>query len=245
MALALLTASFALGQPAEAAHTRIDASFKFAGRNVRLEIFKPATPGPAPAALVLHGASGIGSGWFVYPFAQAMADKGVAAVVVHYYDGLGKRGGKASPSIFRTRDAILEAAIKYVLSRPDIRSDGLGIYGMSLGGFHALSLGVGDERVRAVVSLGGALSGHIPRRSTAALPPTLLLHGDKDAVVPFRRAVATSKAIEQGGALVDLKVYRGEGHSLSQRAHSDAVRATARFMANALRPGRVLADSRR
>ena len=80
-----------------------------------------------PAALVLHGASGVGRGWFVYPFATALAAQGVAAVIVHYYDGLGKRRRKASPSIFETRDRILGAAIGYVLSRPGIRSDGLGI----------------------------------------------------------------------------------------------------------------------
>ncbi|MGY9058100.1 MAG: dienelactone hydrolase family protein [Alphaproteobacteria bacterium] len=230
-------------EAASAATRKIDARFSYGGRSIRVEIFRPAGSGVAPAALVLHGASGVGRGWFVYPFAKALAAQGVAAAVVHYYDGLGKRRGKASPRIFETRDRILEAAIDYVLSRPDIRSDGLGIYGMSLGGFHALSLGVRDRRVRAVVSLGGGLSGHIPEKNVRRLPPTLLLHGSRDRVVPLVRALKISKAMERFGIPVQLKVYQGEGHSFSRRAHTDAVAAVARFLSRGLRGPRRLAES--
>jgi len=226
--------ALAVERPADAAIRKLAASFQFEGRTVRVEIFRPADGKQRPAALVLHGASGIGGGWFVYPFAEAMARRGLVAAVVHYYDGLGRRKGRSSPRIFSTRDRILKSAISYVLARPDTENRKIGVYGMSLGGFHALSLGVQDARIAAVVSLGGALSGHLRPESTRNLPPTLLLHGDRDRVVPFRRALGVSRLMETYGAPGELKIYKGEGHSLSSRAHKDAVLTTARFMARTL-----------
>lgn len=247
LAVAAALAAFiaiAAGDAYAGAIQRSKATFLYDGRPVRVEFFRPAGVQRPPAALVLHGASGIGQGWYVYPFAEALARRGVAAAVVHYYDGLGKRGQKASPSIFEVRDDILEKAIDFVLARKDVRSDGLGIYGMSLGGYHALSLGARDERIRAVVSLGGALSNHISLAAAGRLPHTLLIHGSRDRVVPFERALAASHAIEQSGAAGALKIYKGEGHSLSQKAHADAVETVARFLSEGLRKPRQLAESK-
>lgn len=240
--LAALIGFALIAQDAHAAVQRVTASYRHEGRTVRVEIFRPAGSHAVPGALVLHGASGLGSGWFVYPFAKAMAERGVAAAVVHYYDGLGKRKGKASPRIFQTRERIVKGALDFLARRKDIQSDALGVYGMSLGGFHALALGVADKRVRAVVSLGGGLSGHIPKSAVANLPPTLLVHGSRDRVVPFKRALDVSRAIERVGGPVEMKIYRGVGHSLSRNAHADAVNTIARFMATTLRANRMVAE---
>lgn len=229
--------------PAAAETRKVAASFEYAGKKVRVEIFRPAGSAAAPTALVLHGASGVGQGHFVYPFAQALAEAGVAAAVVRYYDGLDRKRRRDSPAIFEARERIILAAIDYLTNRKDVAPGGVGVYGMSLGGFHALSLGVRDRRVKAVVSLGGALSRHIAEPRLAELPPTLLLHGGRDKIVPFARALATSRAIERFGQAGELKVYPREGHSFSPKAHSDAVESVARFLAEGLRPDRQLAES--
>lgn len=242
MAICICLATIA-SDGAAAAIVRIDTAFQFAGRTVRVEIFRPDNGAPAAAALVLHGASGVGRGWFVYPFARALARRGMAAAVVRYYDGLGPRRGKASPGIFETRDRILRAAIDHVLALKNVRSDGLGVYGMSLGGFHALSLGVRDPRVKAVVSLAGGLSGHIPPQQLRRLPPTLILHGSRDRVVPFDRALKVSQEIEKHGAPGKIKIYPGEGHAFSRQAHDDAIEVVARFLSEGLRRPSDLAEN--
>jgi dienelactone hydrolase len=242
---AALLAFAIFAQDAHAAVQRISTSYRYQGKTIRVEIYRPIGSHAVPGALVLHGASGLGRGWFVYPFAKAMAERGVAAAVVHYYDGLGKRKGKASPRIFRTREKIVKSALDFMARRKDVKSDALGVYGMSLGGFHALALGVADKRVRAVVSLGGGLSGHIPKSAVRNLPPTLIVHGSRDRVVPFKRALAVSKAIEKVGGPVQMKVYRGVGHSLSSKTHKDAVNTIARFMAKTLRAKRMVAEAPR
>lgn len=239
----LSLAMFALDGAASAASVRDNTYFIYGGRKVRVEMIRPAGAAQAPAALILHGASGVGRGWYIYPFAEAMAKQGVAAAVVHYYDGIRRRRGKASPDIFETRDRILRAAITHVLAQKGVRRDGVGIYGMSLGGFHALSLGVRDPRVKAVVSLAGALSGHIPPQQLRRMPPTLILHGSRDRVVPFDRALKVSRAMEAYGAPGDIKIYPGEGHSFTPKAHKDAVGLVARFLSRGLKTSRRLAEN--
>ena len=222
---------------------KIKGAFAYEGRKVRVEIVRPTGEAPAPTALVLHGASGVGQGLYVYPFADELARRGVAAAVVRYYDGLGRKRGKASAKIFRTRDRILKAAIDYLVTRKDVSADRIGVYGMSLGGFHALSLGVHDPRVKSVVSLGGALSSHIPKERLLRLPPTLILHGGRDRVVPLKRALDLKQASADWNAPAEIKIYKGEGHSLSQKARADAVESVAKFLSRTLQADRQVATT--
>ena len=234
MIVAALCAALIANDTLAAGVTKQEQAFLFDGRSVRVEVFRPRGDAPAPAALVLHGASGVGQGWYVYPFAEALASRGVAAYVVHYYDGLGRRGRKASPKIFRLREKIVAKALDFVASQPDVLADRIGAYGMSLGGFHALALGVQDGRVKSVASLGGAMSRHIPATAIGNMPPTLILHGGRDRVVPLNRALGLKKAMAKAGVDGEIKIYKGEGHSFSRRAHADAIESVARFMANSL-----------
>lgn len=224
-----------------ASFNKRDAAFLFDGRKVRVEVFRPVGDAPGPAALVLHGASGIGQGFYVYPFAKALAAKGVTAFVVRYYDGIGGGKRKASPAIFRLRERVMKAAVDFVSVQSYVLSDRIGVYGMSLGGFHALALGVQDKRIRSVVSLNGAMSNHIPTSQLNNMPPTLILHAGRDRVVPLNRTLKLKRAMERAGVDGQIKIYKGEGHSLSRRAHADAVESVAEFLASELGAARPVA----
>lgn len=226
-----------------ASFNKRDAAFLFDGRKVRVEVFRPAGDAPGPAALVLHGASGIGEGFYVYPFAKALAARGVTAFVVRYYDGLGGRKRKASPAIFRLRERVMKAAVDFVSVQKYVLSDRIGVYGMSLGGFHALALGAQDKRIRSVVSLNGAMSSHIPLSQLEHMPPTLILHSGRDRVVPLNRTLKLKRAMEKAGVEGQIKIYKGEGHSLSRRAHADAVESVAGFLSSELGAARPVATS--
>jgi len=239
---AILMIAASASAPA-ASFDKHDAAFLFDGRKVRVEVFRPAGDAPGPAALVLHGASGIGQGFYVYPFAKALAAQGVTAFVVRYYDGLGARKRKASASIFRLRERVMNAAVDFVSVQSYVLSDRIGVYGMSLGGFHALALGAQDDRIKSVVSLNGAMSNHIPSSKLQNMPPTLLLHSGRDRIVPLNRTLKLKREMEQAGADGQIKIYKGEGHSLSRRAHADAVKSVAGFMASSLGAARPVASS--
>ncbi len=49
--------------------------------------------------------------------------------------------------------------------------------------------------------------------------PTLILHGENDPAVPVAQAYAFYRALRERGVPVELVVYPGEGHGLSERAH--------------------------
>ncbi len=49
--------------------------------------------------------------------------------------------------------------------------------------------------------------------------PTLILHGEDDPAVPVAQAYAFYRALRERNVPVELVVYPGEGHGLSERAH--------------------------
>lgn len=114
---------------------------------------------------------------------------------------------------------------------------------MSLGGFHALALGAQDERIKSVVSLNGAMSRHIPDSRLGAMPPTLMLHSGRDRIVPLNRALSLKQALANAGVDGSIKIYRGEGHSLSRRAHADAVESVAKYLAQKLGASQPIATA--
>ena len=100
------------------------------------------------------------------------------------------------------------------------------VLGFSLGAYLALSLGSIDAR-QAVAEYFGGLPREI-RPFMRRLPPTLILHGDADTVVPVAEAYSLQKALEERKVPYELEIYPGEGH------HFDAetrVKADARMHA--------------
>jgi dipeptidyl aminopeptidase/acylaminoacyl peptidase len=70
-----------------------------------------------------------------------------------------------------------------------------------------------------------------------AFPPTLLLHGECDEVVPVAHARATAAALLAAGAAdVRLKIYAGERHTIvsGPAAADDAYQTTLTFLAERL-----------
>jgi carboxymethylenebutenolidase len=86
-----------------------------------------------------------------------------------------------------------------------------------------------------MVDLFGALPEPFASRTTA-LPPTLVLHGEADTIVPVaeaHRLVAKLKAI---GTPFDVRIYPNEGHVLSPVAGFDAARRIVAFLNEHIAP---------
>lgn len=215
--------------------TRSASSFTHGGHRVAVEVVRPATRDALPAVLVLHGASGKGRGYYIDAYAAQIAAQGLAVFVVSYFDGLGPRVRRpASANLFTARDAVIRSAIDYAQSRRDVRRGPVGIYGFSLGGFHALSVASSDHRVGAAVSLGGALSNHIDPTRLSRMPPVLLLHGTRDGTVPFARTIDTGRTLERIGSSYEMTIYPRNGHQLAALVREDTIGRTADFLARRL-----------
>jgi dipeptidyl aminopeptidase/acylaminoacyl peptidase len=256
--LAPLTAALArpgaVGNPDRYPPARVE-TYQTDGRSVTVEVFParglPAgsgkdsgkAPEKAPAVLLLHGASGLGRGEMIYPYAKAMAQAGISAFVVHYFDGIEPRRARhpAAAGLFAEREQVIEDALKHVRALPYVDRSRVGLFGMSLGGFHALGLGVQDPRITAVVDVFGALPAVIDRAEVRRMPPVLILHGARDRVVPVERARQLAAGLARAGVDYDIKIYPDQGHVFRDAALADSVRRTTEFLSEHLSPTRVAA----
>lgn len=233
-------------EPARSAAQARGDGFTTDGRWVRVDIIKGDTSllgyaGKAPAVLILHGSHGLGDGSLFYPQAKALADRGISAFVVHYFDGL-TDARKASPALHERREKVIADAISYVSKLGYVDAEKIGVFGLSLGGFHALSLGSRDARVQAVVNMFGAMPAEVQRKGVDRMPPTLVLHGDRDRIVPVRKAHELASLLKDVGAEYEVKIYNGEGHAFKGNAKDDSIARTTDFFERHLGSDRALLD---
>ncbi len=160
-----------------------------AGEAVGIDRFEPKAAGKHPAVLIVHGAGGLtmGGPWF-HDSALLLARRGYVAHVVHYFDLTETRVAniptmrKHFPDWMPSADGVSNAR-----RQPNVDEDRVGLLGFSLGSYLSLSLAMCDYRVLAIVeNFGGLPDVLIPDVKT--LPPTLILHGDADLVVPVAEA---------------------------------------------------------
>jgi dienelactone hydrolase len=212
------------------------AGFSSGGRVIAVEAFEPAeATGKRPAVLMLHGADGLSYNQY-RTGARAIAAAGYQVFLVHYLDRTGERRASFatafqnfSPWADTVRDALAGAA-----AQPQVDADRIGIVGVSLGAALGLSVSAGNPAVKGLVSYFGPLpQGAIT--PGARLPPTLVLHGGADAIVPVANAYAIQNLLAAQGVEHDVKVYAGEGHGFSGDAERDATRRVLAFLTRTLK----------
>ena len=214
-----------------AAEGRTD-HFLSGGQRIAVEVF-PAPRADAPCVIVLHGASGLAAGnRFLAQVAGGFASLGFHTYLVHYFERTGTTyAGDATiqASFPAWRETVRDAGAWVQRDHPDAR---VGIFGYSLGGYLAVATSAQDASVSAVVELAGGLAeGTTP----AKLPPTLVLHGDRDTRVPFAEAGRLKATLERTGSVHEMHVYQGEGHILSFPSYLDVVQRGAAFFGRHLR----------
>ena len=209
-------------------------------KNIDVVVYEPQKPGSFPALLVIHGSSGPVSS-FVGNYAQQLANLGYVVFFVHYFDATGTlyASFSAIQKHFLTWTTAIADAISFAERHPKVDSSRIGLLGVSLGGYLSLSLASKDSRVAAVVSLMGGMP---PEFITDArrMPPTLLLHGEADPVVPVSEAYAVEALLKQLGTKHELKTYPGQGHSFRGMAQADALMRTLKFLSRHLKQENVL-----
>lgn len=222
--------------------SRLDTAFISGGELIEVERFAPrgaASMGEQgsrtrhPAILVLHASGGLlaRGGATVRQWADAFAEHGYVAFVVHYFDRTGdvRTDDAYEDATFPLWTAALRDAVTFARSDRHVDSTRVDAFGVSLGGFMALALGADDPRVsRLVVLSGGFFDALAPQ--VHRLPPTLLIHGDSDDVVPLAEARRVDRTLSRLGVPHALVVYPGASHTLDDSLVSDAERRALRFL---------------
>jgi carboxymethylenebutenolidase len=205
-------------------------TFSSGGKAIRIDRFLPAGDKQLPAVIALHGSTGMAESFSDQP-ARMLAASGYAVFLLHYFD----RTGTVVPTKQEMHDlfpdwmAVISDSIGYVNQLAQVEKDRVGLIGISLGAYLALSMGATDPRVKAVVDFCGGLPKELAAQC-AQMPPTLILHGEVDTSVPVAEAHRVEALMRRTNSAYEKKIYPGVGHFFSGATMMDAAQKTLSFL---------------
>jgi dienelactone hydrolase len=195
-----------------------------------------------PAVLLLHGSGGNVDFWAsrLSPF---LHEGGISLYAPHYFD----RTGTTRADLVMMNDGIhvpqwietLDAALHFVASRPAVDPERIVLAGISLGAFLALAFaaelstvtsGREHRRIRALLDVSGGLVEPYASRATVHFPPTLILHGATDSIVPVSYAQDLDRRLTQLGVSHRSEIFPGEGHWFSAGAFPRMLLGVSSFL---------------
>jgi carboxymethylenebutenolidase len=209
----------------------VRTTFDFLGQPVSLEQFLPSQPGRHPIVMALHGSGGMAGGQESSQFAQLLADQGFCVFAPHYFEPSGIHWADDA-TIWREFPNwmwIISSAIDFAQQQPATDPNSIGLVGFSLGGYLALSLGVEQKRIKAVVDFFGGMPDHFAERLNG-MPPVLILHGQQDRRVPVTEAHKIASLLDSRHLPYELKIYQNAGHGFGGLDMMDAGRRTFFFL---------------
>jgi dipeptidyl aminopeptidase/acylaminoacyl peptidase len=213
--------------------------FPTSGSNAEAYLTRPAGPGPFPLMILLHGHTlgSIGAESMVSEaeaFARTLCYAGLAVSLPGY--GATEVLPGTDPKI--TMDVVLDAA-SLVKQLPWIDSERLYLYGFSRGAFFTSLLANRIDGIAGMVLHSGAYdleqlyqetpwfrsllnpSGEANPKLISTLAevstwqaPTLVLHGEKDSLVPVKQATLLRDSLEASQKPYRFVLYPDNGHRL-------------------------------
>ncbi|MCG7393158.1 dienelactone hydrolase family protein [Microvirga sp. ACRRW] len=205
--------------------------FTSGGRTIAVETFQTAGATQRPALLMLHGADGLSYNAQYRKGAQEVAAAGYQVHLVHYLDRTGEKRASFATLFqnFMPWMNTVQDALSFAADYPGADAGRIGIIGISLGAALGLAVSSTDPRVKTLVNYFGPLpQGAIA--TAARLPPTLVLHGSVDPIVPVANAYAVEALLRQQNVPHEVKVYPGQGHGFRGAAEKDATQTALAFL---------------
>jgi len=198
---------------------------------IAAEVFQQPDEKKRPAILVLHGAGGtLLDGPEMRRVARELAGAGNAVYLVHYFESTGTLFARDA-SMEKNFGTWLQTVLDSIGAIQEARRDSspVGIYGYSLGGFLALLAASNNAEVAAVVEhAGGIWNGDVER--IGKMPPVLMVHGERDARVPFAKYAKPLVPILRSRArTLETHFVPGEGHGFAPGPMKDVRAAAANF----------------
>lgn len=217
-------------------HDRVE-TLRTNGTEISVEVYAPAGARNRPAVVLLHGADGLAAGRHATDyrrFAAALAGRGFVVGFPRYFERTGHGGRAADPftvlTSFLAWAATVDDSLAFAAALPEADPARLALVGVSLGGTLAIDAAARNRRVAALVDVFGGFPD-ILALQVRRLPPTLVLHGERDAVVPVADSRRLAAKLAELRVEHELKVYPTAGHGFTGADEADALDRTARFLA--------------
>jgi carboxymethylenebutenolidase len=211
------------------------AYFESSGRQVAVDLVRPAKSGPHPAILLLYGRGGLsfyGAGFA--QLARKLADTGFVVLTPHYFDASDSPDSPEVTDIrFETWRKALGDALIFTARLPDIDPKRIGVVGVSLGGFLAGVEAVQDDRIAALVSESAGVSTWFPPHPMR-MPPLLIVHSREDKTVPMSDAEHLAEIARSFRVEPEFALYDGRQHVLTGDSARSAEDRIVDFFTRAL-----------
>jgi len=207
---------------------KMQLSFSSRGKGIHIDVILPPERGWWPAVIVLHGSGGISD----FPkHIGELASCGYVVMVPHYFESTGTSWADLD-SIRRHGliwgETILDATA-FAKKLPEVDPESIGLLGFSLGGYLAIAVAAHAPDIKCVVEFFGG----IPEKFLPAidhLPPTLILHGEDDRIVPVRHAMQLKQLCEERQFCFEMEIYSGAGHNFSGTLMRTAIERATFFL---------------
>jgi dienelactone hydrolase len=193
-----------------------NSSFLSEGKKIRLECFYPKGKKSCPTIVLVHDSAGLGPlpGTIFRQCSDLFARKGYVVLLVHYFDATGQTGltpeeARKSQKHWPVWKNTIRDAVKHAAQAPEVDPDRIGLLGFSLGAYLSLAVAVEqDLKIAAVAEFFGGLPEMLWKdAATLPLPPTLIVHGLQDQVVPVKEAQALQRLLSQRMIPHECKLY--------------------------------------
>jgi dienelactone hydrolase len=215
------------------------------GGEVYGHFFESHVAEDAPGILLLMGGSGFNP---VYDeIAEELVAHGYSVLILDHYGGGTDWGGFGcdTDQEIAAYNENAEAGLAYLRDHEGVHGDHLGIIGFSYGSVLGFNVAYGHPEVRAMVDIYGYMETG-PGNSLSEnefvpqLPPTCVIHGDRDRTVRIDRAEEVVAVLSQYGIEHEFLVLPGADHAFvyqeNDRTYSDrAIAAAIGFLGNHLR----------
>ena len=204
---------------------------------ITMERFDPPHAGSHTAIVVIHGGGGPNPDWEKNGLLAALVAAGYSVFLPHYFDGAGQWKPNDNHQ-FLDYIRTLNDATRYISRQPDVRDKGIGVVGISLGGYLALGLceevrshppPIKSPDIKAVVEFYGGMPDFAIDRMTT-MPPVLILHGENDPYVSVSRALALDALLQKKSLPHEMKIYPHQGHSFDSDTQKDANQRAVTFL---------------
>jgi carboxymethylenebutenolidase len=202
----------------------IQGNLQLSGRPVGEFHCAPRGTGPYPVVIMLHGAAmrGTADDEF-HAMCLKLANHGYYGQFIEYYDATENSDSTIDASEnFEAWFGAIGAALDALDKNPAVDPKRIALMGFSQGAYLAMGAGaMFPKQVAAVAEYYGGLIPHLRDRAKL-MPPTLIIHGGRDSIIPLSEATDLDKLLTAAGRSHEIHIYPQADHGFN--FHSDGLR---------------------